>query len=135
MEMAQAKATEAALVDTAKANVVRDTGRQGEQKRQGQLGAGVDRAIELLNQKPTASGGGTLMNNTANFFENSTKNADTASKLDTLSGWLVSNVPRMEGPQSDKDVLSYKTMAAEVGDRTKPISQRLAAAQELKALR
>lgn len=134
MEMAQAKATEAALVDTAKANVVRDTGRQGEQKRQGQLGAGVDRAIELLNQKPTASGGGALMDSAANFFGSSTKGADTASKLDTLSGWLVSNVPRMEGPQSDKDVLSYKTMAAEVGDRTKPISQRLAAAQELKAL-
>lgn len=134
MEMAQAKATEAALVDTAKANVVRDTGRQGEQKRQGQLGAGVDRAIELLNQKPTASGGGALMDSAANFFGGSTKGADTASKLDTLSGWLVSNVPRMEGPQSDKDVLTYKTMAAEVGDRTKPISQRLAAAQELKAL-
>ena len=133
-EVAQAKATEAALVDTAKANVVRDTGRQGEQKRQGQLGAGVDRAIELLNQKPTASGGGALMDSAANFFGSSTKGADTASKLDTLSGWLVSNVPRMEGPQSDKDVLSYKTMAAEVGDRTKPISQRLAAAQELKAL-
>ena len=134
MEIAQAKATEAALVDTAKANVVRDTGRQGEQKRQGQLGAGVDRAIELLNQNPTASGGGALIDSAANFFGSSTKGADTASKLDTLSGWLVSNVPRMEGPQSDKDVLSYKTMAAEVGDRTKPISQRLAAAQELKAL-
>ena len=65
----------------------------------------------------------------------STKSGDAAGQLDTLSGWLVSNVPRMEGPQSNVDVANYMTMAGAVGDSTKPISQRLAAAKEVKRLR
>ena len=133
-QAAAAKAREVGLVDTAKAGVVRDTDKQKEGKLYGQLTAGLDRAIGLLGQEPTASGVGSMMDKTANFFGSSTKGADTASQLDTVSGWLTSNVPRMEGPQSDKDVQQYRIMAAEVGDRTKPVSQRLAAAKELQSL-
>ena len=47
---------------------------------------------------------------------------------------MTSNVPRMQGPQSDKDVLLYKTMAAEVGNRNKPVSARMAALDTLEKL-
>jgi hypothetical protein len=67
-------------------------------------------------------------------FGKSFKSADVAAQLDTLSGWMVSNVPRMEGPQSDFDVKNYKTMAGMVGDKTKPMSQRLAALDTLEQL-
>lgn len=75
-----------------------------------------------------------MADNVAGFFGKSTEGADLASQLDTLSGWMTANVPRMQGPQSDKDVAQYKIMAAAVGDRSKPISQRLSAANELKGL-
>lgn len=58
--------------------------------------------------------------------------ADEQLKL--LSGWLVANVPRMEGPQSNFDVQNYKTMAADLGNTLKPVGDRLAALQGLRAL-
>lgn len=128
------EAEKARQVDTAKADVVRDTGKIADSKRYGQLTAGVDRAIELLKQGPTASGAGALADTALGFGGMSTKSGDVASQLDTLSGWLTANVPRMEGPQSDKDVANYRIQAAAVGDRTKPLSTRLAAAEELKGL-
>ncbi len=47
---------------------------------------------------------------------------------------MVSNVPRMEGPQSNFDVLNYQTMAGKIGDRTAPIEERLGALATLKDL-
>jgi len=133
-EAAVQKANEAKAVDTAKADVVRDTSKTADSKRYGQLTAGVSRAIELLKAGPTASGAGSLYDAAQGFFGESNKGADIASQLDTLSGWLTANVPRMEGPQSDKDVANYRIQAAAVGDRTKPVSQRLKAAEELQSL-
>lgn len=130
----QSEADKASQLDTAKANVVRDSSKIADNKRYGQLTAGVDRAIDLLKSGPTASGMGAIVDAGQSFFGGSNKGADLASQLDTLSGWLTANVPRMEGPQSDKDVANYRIQAAAVGDRTKPVSQRLAAAQELKSL-
>jgi hypothetical protein len=40
----------------------------------------------------------------------------------------------MEGPQSNIDVENYKTMAARVGDRTLPVSVRLASLASLEQL-
>lgn len=130
----QDDASRAREIATAQADVVRDTSQQQAGKLRGQLTASVDRAIDLLKAGPTSSGAGSMVDSASNFFGKSTKGADLASQLDTLSGWLTSNVPRMEGPQSDKDVANYRIMGAEVGDRTKPVSQRLAAANELKKL-
>ncbi|WP_440110343.1 hypothetical protein [Acidovorax sp. BL-A-41-H1] len=133
-ETASAEALRARMVGTAKADVERDTGRQSEAKRYGQLTAGIDRAIDLLNQGPTASGVGALVDKGLGSVGASTRGSVAASQLETLSGWLVSNVPRMEGPQSNVDVLNYQTMAGTVGDRTRPIAERLAAAKEVKKL-
>lgn len=103
------------------------------QKLQSQLSEGIKMARTLL-PKATASGAGAMVDSAAGFFGKSTAGADAASQLDTLAGWMTANVPRMQGPQSDRDVILYKQMAAAVGDRTKPTSQRLKALDTLEAL-
>lgn len=134
METAAADAARARAVDTAKADVVRDTGRQSENKLANKLTTGVDRALELLQQGPTASVVGNLADKGMGAFGMSTKGGETAAQLEALSGWLVSNVPRMEGPQSNFDLQNYQTMAGRIGDRNLPIGTRQAAAQEVKRL-
>lgn len=94
----------------------------------------IKEARALFKKGPTASGMGSLVDAGAGAFGMSTPGADAAAQLDTLSGWMVSNVPRMEGPQSNYDVQNYKTMAGMMGDRTKPLSQRMAALDTLKRL-
>jgi hypothetical protein len=94
----------------------------------------IAEARRLLRQNPTHSGVGTAVDSVASFFGKSAPGADVASQLNTLSGWMVSNVPRMEGPQSNFDVQNYKTMAGLVGDSSKPISQRLKALDTLETL-
>jgi hypothetical protein len=51
-----------------------------------------------------------------------------------LQGALVSKMPKMSGPQSDKDVLLYREMAGQVGDSTIPVARRQAAAAEVRRL-
>lgn len=64
----------------------------------------------------------------------STDESKAAAQLETLAGWMVANVPRMEGPQSNIDVENYRIMAGRVGDRTVPTSERLAALDVLENL-
>jgi len=40
---------------------------------------------------------------------------------------LTAKMPKMSGPQSDKDVQLYREMAGRVGDETVPIAERQAA--------
>lgn len=75
----------------------------------------------------TASGLGTARDTAAGVFGLSTKGAQSAASLKALEGALVSKMPKMSGPQSDKDVLLYKQMAAQVGDSNIPIETRKAA--------
>lgn len=133
-EAAANEAARARAVDTAKADVVRDTGKQSENKLANKLATGVDRALELLQQGPTSSVVGNLADKGMGAFGMSTKSGETAAQLEALSGWLVSNVPRMEGPQSNIDVQNYQTMAGRIGDRNLPIGTRKAAAEEVKKL-
>lgn len=132
------KATQAAeqtrQVDTAKADVVRDTDTQKKAKSATAMIQAADRAIELLKKGPTSSGLGELVDKGANFFGQSSKGAEIASQLDIVAGDLVNNVPRMEGPQSDGDRLEYKLQAGRAADRSIPIPQRIAAAEEVKRL-
>lgn len=60
--------------------------------------------------------------------------ADMAAKLKSIGGRLTAMMPRMEGPQSDKDVQLYREMAAQIGSNTVPISQRLEALQTVRKL-
>jgi len=94
----------------------------------------IGMAREILKLGPTESGVGSIVDKALGFGGVSTTGGDLAAKLDTLSGWMVANVPRMEGPQSNFDVKNYQTMAGLVGDRQTPISTRLAALDTLQEL-
>lgn len=89
------------------------------------------RVLLTAGNGPTASRGGAMVDSALGAVGLSTPSADAASALDNISGWLTSNVPRMEGPQSNFDVKNYETMSGRVGDRHLPVSQRLAALTEV----
>lgn len=133
-EQAAQEAARVRAIDTAKADVTRDTGRQSEAKLANKLNTGIDRALELLKEGPTSSLAGNAADKALGVFGMSTPGGEKAAQLETLSGWLVSNVPRMEGPQSNMDVLNYQTMAGRIGDRNLPIGVRMKAAEEVKKL-
>ena len=64
----------------------------------------------------------------------STSGQQATAQLKTLSGQLVSLMPKMSGPQSDKDVAMYKEMAGNLADDTLPIQTRLAALKTIRDL-
>mgnify|MGYP006916686425 FL=1 len=92
-------------------------------------------ALELIKTakaiipKSTGSYFGTGVDQAARVFGASTDGDAAAAQLKALEGALVSKMPKMSGPQSDKDVLLYKQMAGEIGDPTIPQSRKLAALQ------
>ena len=94
----------------------------------------LTQAEGILKTGPTGSGAGAVLDAAGRAVGVSRDAAVKAGQLETLSGWLVANVPRMEGPQSNFDVQVYTTMAGKVGDRTVPVPERLAALDELRKL-
>lgn len=126
-QQAQNEAMRTRLVDTAKADVVRDTSQAGDTKKAGQMRAAAQSAMKLLDSGPTASGAGALVDSALNFVGQPTASGTAAQQLEAIGGALVANVPRMEGPQSDRDVQNYQAMAGRIGDRTLPVEARKAA--------
>jgi hypothetical protein len=102
-------------------------------KRSDQLAASVAEARKLL-PGATGSGMGALVDRGAAFVGEATTGGEQAAQLKTIAGWMTSNVPRMEGPQSNADTKLYREMAADVGDDTKPVSVRLKALDTLESL-
>lgn len=84
-------------------------------------------ARELLKSGPTASGVGARTDAVARVIGLPLDSANVAGQLETLAGWMTSNVPRFEGPQGVQDVIIYQQMAGAIGDRTKSVPERLAA--------
>lgn len=102
------------------------------------LGDTIQEADDLLSGKngalPTGSGIGAARDSLGGFFGMSSEGSIQGQKLKALSGALTSKMPRMEGPQSDKDVAMYREMAAEIGDPTVPVARRQAALGTVKKL-
>lgn len=86
----------------------------------------IKQAREIL-PDATGSYGGAAIDHGARFFGMSTDGAKAGAKLKAIAGMLTSKMPKMSGPQSDKDVVMYREMAGRVGDETLPISERVAA--------
>lgn len=97
------------------------------------LQVGIDEARKLIPQA-TGSMAGAARDAVLGAAGVATDKSKAASQLETLAGWMVANVPRMEGPQSNFDVENYKTMAAKVGNRQTPIEERIAALDILESL-
>ncbi len=95
-------------------------------------------AIAIINQAEPllagATGGylGTVIDTIAQVFSASTPGAINAQQLKALEGALVAKMPKMSGPQSDKDVALYRQMAAAIGDTTVPYPQKAAALQTVR---
>jgi hypothetical protein len=83
---------------------------------------------------PTQSGLGTAVDVVGGFFGASPQGSVQAQQLKALGGALTAKMPRMQGPQSDRDVILYRQMAAEIGDSTVPIARRKAALDTVKQL-
>ena len=105
----------------------------------GGLNDALDEAESILTgqktgKTPTSSGIGSMVDSMAAWGGLTTSGAAEADRLKSIGGALVAKMPRMEGPQSDKDVMLYREMAGRVGDDTIPIRRRLDALQEVRKL-
>lgn len=111
------------------------------------IGATIQQAEDILNgverdasdvTKPVSTPTGSLIGRGIDIglgaVGAATPGAVQAQRLRAVGGALVSKMPRMEGPQSDKDVALYKEMAGQVGDATQPIATRKAALDTVKQL-
>ena len=87
-----------------------------------------------LMDKTTGSYAGVGVDKLAQTFGFATEGAKASAQLKALEGALVSKMPKMSGPQSDKDVLLYKQMAGQIGDPTIPVEQRRAAMSTIENL-
>ncbi len=90
-------------------------------------------AEKLINEA-TGSGIGSAIDATAGFFGHSTEGAQGSAKLKALEGDLVSKMPKMSGPQSDKDVILYRQMAGTIGDPTIPRETKKAALKTIREI-
>ena len=133
-QQAQNDANRAAMVDRAKAGVVREGAAAATTRQMSQMQEAASLANKLLDEGPTGSGVGAMADRVGNFVGQPIKGAAQAAQLKALGGWLVANVPRMEGPQSDRDVANYSIMAGQVGDETLPPATRKAALQTVISL-
>ncbi len=93
----------------------------------------LDDAERLL-QSATGSYIGAGADLAARAFGRTTEGSKAISQLKALEGALMMQMPRMEGPQSDKDVAMYKASAGSIGDPTIPKDQKLAAIQTIRQI-
>lgn len=93
----------------------------------------LDEAEPLLD-KATGSWFGAGIDLAGNTIGLSTDGAEAIAQLKALQGTLVSKMPKMSGPQSDKDVLLYREMAGQIGDPTIPAPQKRAAMKTIRQI-
>jgi hypothetical protein len=92
----------------------------------------IKAVAEILKTNEPSSGlAENIMTGTREIFGGGGEQSKADAKLKVLGQKLVQQVPRFEGPQSDKDVASYQAAAGDIGNANKPIGARLAALQVL----
>jgi len=101
-----------------------------------QILTGTDPLTGMPGQKPlpTASGAGSLVDYLGNIGGVAPRGQNEAKRLEVIAAILTSKVPRMEGPQSDRDVELYKKASGDAGNSGLPISTRLAALDTMQKL-
>jgi hypothetical protein len=93
----------------------------------------LDDADKLIDDA-TGSAGGSLVDKGASLVGKSTKGAQAIARLKVIQAGLMLNMPRMEGPQSDRDVQLYREAAASLGEPDVPRETKKAALQQIKVL-
>jgi len=89
---------------------------------------------EKVGKDATGSGLGTARDVTAGFFGVSTEGAQSAAKMKVLGASLTAKVPKMSGPQSDKDVAMYKEAAGNIADPNTPWETKQAAIETIREI-
>lgn len=89
---------------------------------------------EPLIDEATGSGTGAARDKLAAFFGESTTGAQAIAQLLPLQAAIMLNQPRMEGPQSDRDVQLYREAAGQLGDPTVPGETKKAALRTIRRL-
>ena len=87
----------------------------------------VAKDINDLLPQATGSWIGHKIDQLAGVFGASTEGAKAIAKLQVLGTKILMNVPRFEGPQSDKDTAVYKEAAGKLSDPETPTETRIAA--------
>lgn len=90
--------------------------------------------VEEVGPKATGSALGALRDVAGNVVGVSTEGAKAAAKMNVLGASLVSKVPKMSGPQSDKDAAMYKQAAGDIANPSVPWEQKKAAIAVIKEI-
>jgi hypothetical protein len=93
----------------------------------------IDEADKIVD-KATGSAGGAVIDTAAAAFGKSTEGAQNIARLKVLQAGLMLNMPRMEGPQSDRDVQLYREAAASLGEPNVPRETKKAALETIRVL-
>jgi hypothetical protein len=110
----------------------------GEKKVQEQKGAQA--VLDLLDEADkyisgaTGSYGGALLDEGAKVFGKATGGAVNIGRLKAIEGALLSKMPRMEGPQSNYDVMAYRQAVGQIGDPRIPGEIKKAAVDTVRTL-
>jgi hypothetical protein len=99
-----------------------------------QIGAAIIELTEIskdggLIDQSTGSGAGRLIDYGAAFGGVATPGSIAISNLKPIANMVLQTIPRFEGPQSDKDVQSYKEAAGQLADPSMPTKNRKEAAK------
>lgn len=110
--------------------------REAERTRSREAQEAIDITEEAKKYVKDAPGsyGGAALNQLGRVFGMETDATKAQAKLGVLGGALISKMPKMSGPQSDKDVALYKQMAGNLDDPTQPESAKIAAIETIQML-
>lgn len=103
-------------------------------------GANADTVIGMLDladpliDASTGSLGGAGVDKLAAAFGKAPQGAQAAAQLKVIQAGLMTNMPRMEGPQSDRDVQLYRDASGQIGDPTVPNAIKKVAVKTIRQL-
>jgi hypothetical protein len=133
-EKAAQEAARVRAVDTAKADVNRESESRGKTDQFKMLRRQMDKAKNLLDQGPTGSAAGSLVDSALGLVGMSTNSGELASALKATAGWMRQNVPKAPGAQSDAELRDYSQAIGDVGNEKLPVNTRLAALEAAKGI-
>ena len=123
----QSEAEKVAAVDAAKADEARRQGNKDKATQFKDFRGQLDYAKKLLEAGPTGGNFGAMVDSGLGAFSIPTTSGKLAKQLETTSAWMIQNIPKAPGAQSDAELRDYKTAAGLVGDKTVPVENRLGA--------
>ena len=92
----------------------------------------IKTAAEIFSTGTPSSGRGeNIITGTREFFGGGGETSKSDAQLKVLASKLTMQVPRFEGPQSDKDTAMYQAAAGDVANPNIPIPSRMAALKTL----